>query len=119
MHRRFALLLHSGHGPDHYDLMVQAGEALATWRLPGDPRKLPSGQGMTCHRLADHRWAYLEYEGEVSGGRGRVTRLAGGLCRAIDQGDVWLLEVEEGGLAGRWRLERVQEPDVWQMVREA
>ncbi len=31
-----------------------------------------------AERIADHRRAYLDYEGEISGGRGSVRRLAGG-----------------------------------------
>lgn len=119
MQRRFALLAHTGHGPDHWDLMVQAGEALATWQLPQDPRNLLTGQSLACRRLGDHRQVYLDYQGEVSGGRGRVKRLDAGLCEVMEDGDVWRLVVGEGGLAGRWRLTRVQEPEAWELVREA
>jgi hypothetical protein len=51
--------------------MIEAGGVLRTWRLP----RLPSDDDeMTAEAIADHRLAYLEYEGEVSGGRGCVIR---------------------------------------------
>jgi len=61
--------------PPHFDLMLQAGDALATWaveRWPGP------GETVAAERLADHRRAYLTYEGPVSGDRGTVRRVASG-----------------------------------------
>jgi hypothetical protein len=50
------------------------------------------------HRLADHRSAYLSHEGEISGGRGSVRRVARGWC-IIDeeQPDRLVVHVEFGG----------------------
>ena len=54
----------------HWDLMLDTGETLRTWRLepalPGVIRAEP---------LGNHRRAYLDYEGPVSGNRGSVQRL--------------------------------------------
>lgn len=36
-------------------------------------------------RTPDHRRAYLTYEGEVSGDRGRVSRIASGVVLALDE----------------------------------
>ena len=82
---RWVLLRHDL--PDaswHYDWMLErpgavAGSALITFRVlerPDDPRVWE----MHAERLPDHRAVYLDYEGEVSGGRGRVTRIAAGSC---------------------------------------
>jgi hypothetical protein len=71
---RFAVL-HHDHPEPHLDLLLEAGEAAWTWRL----REWPTlGHAIPAERLADHRLLYLEYEGEVSGGRGTVKRLDGG-----------------------------------------
>ncbi|MFP4054547.1 MAG: hypothetical protein ACLFV7_11870 [Phycisphaerae bacterium] len=70
MQRRFVIQIHSGWGPTHFDLMIEEGDALATWQLdrcPWDAR-----DRFECLRIADHRRAYLDYEGPVSRGRGRV-----------------------------------------------
>lgn len=57
----------------HYDLMVERGDALVTWRIPR--REFPSflsGSEIPAERIQDHRKMYLTYEGPVSCERGRV-----------------------------------------------
>ncbi len=82
---RFVLLLHEtppGYPrPVHYDLMLEMGAALATWALAELP--LAGGDSIAAERLPDHRLEYLDYEGEVSGGRGRVVRVDSGQCDAL------------------------------------
>ncbi len=87
------LLLHTfPDGSCHYDWMLEpgGGGALLTYRVGSriDDAKVTR---FAAERLADHRREYLEYEGEVSGGRGSVRRLASGECfvEALgDHGDV-------------------------------
>jgi hypothetical protein len=55
----------------HWDLMFEAGSVLRTWAIDQD---LLSVGDQTAEALADHRRAYLDYEGPVSGDRGTVTR---------------------------------------------
>ena len=58
----------------HFDLMLEDGGVLRTWACD----QLPEfGQSVTAERLPDHRLAYLDYEGPVSG-RGEVTRVITG-----------------------------------------
>jgi hypothetical protein len=67
---RFVILEHD-HPHLHWDLMLEAGAALRTWRLA----KLPEeGQATNATFLACHRLAYLDYEGPLTGDRGRVVR---------------------------------------------
>jgi hypothetical protein len=54
------------------------GSALTAWRSPS----WPIDQPVSLTRLADHRREYLDYQGPLSGDRGFVKRIAGGLCRA-------------------------------------
>ncbi len=56
----------------HWDFMLEVGPALKTWRLAKAPDK--SGEWIEALPLGDHRVAYLDYEGPVSGGRGKVRR---------------------------------------------
>ena len=44
---------------------------LKTWACREPPQ---AGVEIPCEALADHRLAYLDYEGPISGGRGSVTR---------------------------------------------
>lgn len=72
----FTLLEHAAPGqPAHWDLLIDDGnERVPTWRLAADPIAA-AGQPVPAERIADHRRLYLAYEGEVSGGRGRVRRV--------------------------------------------
>ena len=55
----------------HWDFMLEQAGVLLTWRLLSEPAV---GAEVRAERLADHRLAYLDYEGPVSGGRGSVVR---------------------------------------------
>jgi len=91
---RFVLLYHecppSFGKPSHWDLMLERDGALLTWSLPA----LPSAEGgegdsaaeqIAATRLADHRIAYLDYEGPISGNRGIVTRVDGGEYEVLEE----------------------------------
>src|SRR5437764_266524 len=67
---RYVILEHD-HPRRHWDLMLEAGGALCTWRLEAWPR---DGVQIRAELIGDHRLAYLDYEGPVSGNRGRVER---------------------------------------------
>jgi hypothetical protein len=67
---RFVILEHD-HPHRHWDFMLEAGDVLRTWRLAGPPEGV---MRVDAEALGDHRRAYLEYEGPVSGGRGTVQR---------------------------------------------
>ena len=67
---RYVILEHD-HPVLHWDLMLEAGAGLRTWRLAEPPRP---GRAAAATAIGEHRRAYLDYEGPVSGGRGRVTR---------------------------------------------
>jgi hypothetical protein len=67
---RFVILEHD-HPSLHWDLMLEMGTVLRTWRLSAPP----SGGGtIAVEPLGDHRAIYLDYEGPVSGNRGTVRR---------------------------------------------
>ena len=98
---RYVILLHelsSGHelargGATHWDLMLEWGTVLRTWAVACEP-----AVGLTCdaEQLADHRLAYLEYEGPVSGNRGHVTRWDAGQYEIESQADHALALVLHG-----------------------
>ena len=78
---RFVILEHQYQGV-HWDFMLESGADLRTWRLEHPP--MP-GRMIAATSLPNHRRIYLDYEGEISGGRGRVTRW--------DQGEFeWLVD---------------------------
>ncbi len=66
---RFTISRHTGSKDgDHFDLMLECGEALKTWRI-GSPAFQAK---QTAQPIKDHRKTYLDYEGEVGGKRGKV-----------------------------------------------
>jgi DNA polymerase Ligase (LigD) len=67
---RYVILEHD-HPFLHWDLMLEYGPALRTWRLLAPPCP---GKTVAAEAIGDHRRAYLDYEGPVSGGRGVVIR---------------------------------------------
>jgi hypothetical protein len=82
---RFVVLHHEGIDDPHFDLMLETapGSPLATWRSPIWPITAPTA----LEQLANHRREYLEYEGEISGNRGRVSRIAAGTYKISHQPD--------------------------------
>ena len=102
---RFVVLRHCVSPDDvHFDLMIDAGDALATWRCPEAP-DTAADVAMTCEKLADHRRRYLEYEGPLSQDRGEVRQHDGGYCRllAADVG-VWRIEFRGTQIRGHYEL---------------
>jgi hypothetical protein len=88
---RYVILLHEMPAntarPTHFDLMLEQNGVLRTWAMTKLP---PPGEILVAEQLADHRLAYLEYEGQISGDRGRVTRIAAGHFNLIAESDTQL-----------------------------
>jgi hypothetical protein len=103
---RFVILEHD-HPTLHWDLMLEAGEKLRTWRLAEFPE---SGKPANADESFEHRLIYLDYEGPISGGRGSVRRADFGAFRWIrDDMDEATLFVEGVKLRGTARLRRLDE----------
>jgi len=92
---RYVILEHD-HPSLHWDLMLETGAVLRTWRLLSPPG-LCEG---TAELSFDHRLVYLTYEGPVSGNRGTVTRW--------DGGDFDFLKDQAGQVAIRLNGSRLQ-----------
>ena len=90
--------------PLHWDFMLEAAGALATWALSQEPAE---NVEIAAEALADHRLAYLDFEGPVSGGRGTVARWDQGDYRLVSRSDdQWIVELRGGRLVGRVTLDR-------------
>ena len=105
---RFAVLAHDYPAP-HWDLFLQAGPVLRSWRLL---QTLGPGAPVPAEPAADHRLLYLDYEGPVSGGRGSVTRIdAGDFVWEADESDT--VAVRLAGTRFRGRLDLRRTDDGW------
>jgi hypothetical protein len=110
--------------------MFEVGQVLHTWSLDTCPRnwKTPAKSGalvqiadtdtVIVRRIADHRLAYLDYEGAVSGDRGTVRRVDAGTYDENRQSPtIWEIEVLGRTLRGRIILERMTSNDeCWQLT---
>ncbi|QDT25739.1 ATP-dependent DNA ligase [Gimesia panareensis] len=117
--QQYVILRHD-HPELHWDLMLEEGDVLKTWRLPQPPEIDPaldeSSLDLTAEELPDHRLVYLEYEGPVSGDRGEVTRWDRGTFTLLERSEdqlVALLTGEE--LAGRITLKKTDQEHQWSL----
>lgn len=108
----FVVLYHVSPADEHWDLMIETGQVLATWRLMSHPRELAvAGARIRCRRISDHRRDYLEYEGPLSGNRGDVTRVDRGECSIHDKSlNGWVVEFSGEILRGEYLIDALQ-PD--------
>ena len=90
---RYVILEHD-HPSLHWDLMLEGETGLRTWRLAAPPEL---GKIIAATSIFIHRREYLDYEGPVSGNRGRVVRWDHGTFRRLKTAEGRLL-VELRGL---------------------
>ena len=112
---RFVILEHD-YPELHWDLMLEAGAALRTWRLAAPPQVL--GERIAATALPDHRLHYLDYEGPISGGRGTVKRWDAGSYEedtASSPGSELRLRLTGAMLCGDARLTHIM-GDRWACV---
>lgn len=92
--RRFAVLHHTGIDEPHYDFLFETadGSQLTTFRV----HAWPAFENQLAQKLRDHRRAYLDYAGPISGDRGRVDRVDEGTVQVQRDGESWLLRLPDG-----------------------
>jgi hypothetical protein len=131
---KFVLLYHECppdfNRPSHCDLMLEVAGTLRTWAIAALPcawratAGLPSSTDATAAdsvaatQLLDHRLAYLDYEGPVSGERGQVRRLDAGTFVSVKEStDEWIVELTGQRIRGQLKLARVAgESTQWQLT---
>jgi hypothetical protein len=97
-----------GAGEVHWDLLIEVPgqERLATWRLAENP--IEGSAEIAAERIGDHRRAYLDYVGELSGGRGSVRRLDRGASVLEEYSEHRVTADLEGEhLRGRYEVARL------------
>lgn len=62
----------------------QEEHRLLTFRANTRPDQWVSGQLFPVEQLANHRVAYLDFQGDIGQSRGHVTRLSSGWCTGLD-----------------------------------
>ena len=113
---RFVVLTHD-HPTLHWDFMLEHGTRLRTWRLAQPP---DADSPIDAEPLGDHRLAYLDYEGPVSGGRGEVHRWDHGEFEAIESTPERIVVRLSGArLRGEVSLERLHRSGKWKFRRNS
>jgi hypothetical protein len=87
-------------GSSHLDWLIQSDPVnrqapLISFRVSSRPDD-PSVLAFQAERIQEHRPLYLEFEGEVSANRGRVTRLASGLATIQGDNGVFIVTLDGG-----------------------
>jgi len=101
-HARYVILTHD-HPFRHWDFLLEQPDGLRTWRLHAVP---DTKADIPAEPLPDHRTAYLDYEGPVSGNRGHVARWDAGEYTLMEESAVHVRIALCGGrLTGEFVLE--------------
>ena len=116
MHKkRFVIQEHTTAEGIHWDLMLEEGEMLSTFRLDEMP-SAASRQEIRAEKIFDHPIRFLSYEGPVQQGTGRVRIVARGAYRCVGRSKE-VLGLEFGGdtLQGDFTLTHANEA-VWALA---
>jgi hypothetical protein len=115
VHSRFVVQEHTTPDGVHWDLMLEQGDALTTFRLEQPPQAALTGQ-VRAVKIFDHPLRFLTYEGPVQKGTGRVRIVDRGTCAAVDEaGATIALELQGIILRGSFTLTRI-EGTIWQLA---
>ena len=68
----------------HWDLMLESAARLRTWALDA-PLTNALSAPIAAMALPDHRLAYLDYEGPLSGERGSVVQVTSGTYETLEE----------------------------------
>jgi hypothetical protein len=131
---RFVILFHDcptdSPSSSHFDLMLESNGVLRTWAIAAPPCSwgatagLPSSanaalsESVAATQLPDHRLDYLDYEGPVSGDRGKVSRIdAGEFVSREEATDLLVVTLSGERIRGQLKLARVAgESTQWQLT---
>ena len=113
---RFVIHEHHRGADVHWDLMLQSGQVLHTWRLPIPPDAI-SDQPVEAVRIFDHPVRFLIYEGPVQNNTGHVFRIDAGTF-IVSRETPDQIELTFGGtiITGRFALVLVGR-NLWSLAR--
>ncbi len=115
MSSRFVVQEHTTPDGVHWDLMLERGEVLATFRLDQPPEAVFTGM-VRATKMLDHPLRFLKYEGPVQKGTGKVRIVERGTCDALVGGqDAITLRLDGTILRGGFTLMRI-EGSSWQFA---
>ena len=113
---QFVIHRHTTASGIHWDLMLEAGGVLWTWRLSVPPDQIGTTP-VYAEQIADHSHRFLTYEGPVQKNTGQVQRADAGEYLLLDRSvQTLLFELNGSILSGRFELIR-QDQNQWILRR--
>ncbi|MHC4260141.1 MAG: DNA polymerase ligase N-terminal domain-containing protein [Planctomycetota bacterium] len=110
---KFVVQEHSKDSKVHWDLMLEMGGVLKTFRLELPPDELLQHK-TSAEKIFDHPLKFLTYEGDVNNGRGNVKIADAGTYHTLSEGEnCWELQLDASILKGRFILTHL-EGDEWE-----
>jgi hypothetical protein len=108
---RFVIHKHTQEGQTHWDLMIEQGDILKTWRLESPPEKLAI-EKTKATPIFDHDKKFLTYQGPVNNGKGTVEIVDEGICTIESANEIELKINFEGRiLRGNFQLAKID--NIW------
>lgn len=115
---RFVVQEHTAAQGVHWDLMLEQGGVLTTFRLEEHPAQALSHE-VRAVKIFDHPLRFLTYEGPVQKGTGKVRIVDSGVYSHRDRrGDLWALELNGAILKGSFVLIGVEDGE-WRFVAQS
>ena len=107
--KRYVIQRHTTADGIHWDLMLEQGNVLTTFRLEEMPSEIRN-QKIQAERIFDHPLRFLTYEGPVQQETGRVRIVDRGTCHITECGDeAFALDFTGDVLGGDFTLTRTHE----------
>ena len=108
-YNKFVIQKHIKGGDIHWDLMLESGVCLWTWRIDKGPGQILQSSAKAI-RIFDHPLKFLSYEGTVNNGKGNVHIAEFGTYKINSQSDD-VIEINMAGevLKGKFILERIKD----------
>ncbi len=100
----------------HWDLMLQLGDVLRTWRLSVPPEQIQN-EPIPAEKIADHPLRFLSYEGPVQNNTASVKIADRGSFKLLEQTEKEI-SFETAGqiLKGKFQLQ-LQQNNLWLLSR--
>jgi hypothetical protein len=82
--KKFVVHEHTRNSETHWDLMLESGNALKTWRIDAPPGCIGK-EPTPAEKIFDHDVKFLTYQGPVNNGLGSVCIIDEGTFEILDE----------------------------------
>ena len=115
--KKFVIQKHIRGEDVHWDLMLEAGNVLETYRLAAPPEKITS-EPVEAAKIFDHPLKFLTYQGSVNKGTGTVEIADAGIYKILSKNNTHT-DFQFNGkiLKGKFTLKFIEE-NQWKLQAE-